>query len=185
MRTAETYLLIILVILISWACPKVSRCVELKPAQYDNLNYVCVRFKGFPFGVLWKLRTLAPTVRQQLPEGLHIGLEKRSGQGSLIFSYQVKTGGALVSMRYQGPTVFQSSISTQTGSPSQLNQHFLLSKDSNTMVIETLKELFINFCLTWEKEQLPANVEKIVPSGIRIASSYPDPFSINPFTLNP
>lgn len=192
MKAAETCLLILLAILPLWVYPTVSNSAELKqkmssslPAQYDDLNYVCVQFKGFPFGVLWKLRELAPTIRQQLPEGLHVGLEKRSGQGSLLFSYQKKPEGVLVSMRYQNPTVFHSSSSTLIGSPSQLNQQLLLSEGSNAKVVETLKDLFIRFCLTWEKDQIPSDVEKIVSSGIRIASVYPDRLYPNSFVLNP
>lgn len=192
MKAAEFCLLVLLAILPLWVCPTLSNAVELNqkmssslPAQYDDLNYVCLQFKGFPLGVLWKLRALAPTIRQQLPDGLHVGLEKKNGQGSLVFSYQKKPEGVLVSMRYQGPTVFHSSLSVLTGSPSQLNQQLFLSEGSNAMVIETLKDLFIRFCVAWEKDRIPSDVEEIVSSGIRIANSYPDRFPVNPFAFNP
>lgn len=186
MRYSKTWLFILLCILPLWICPTVSSSAELKqtvdfslPGQYDDLSYVCVKFKGFPLRVLWKLSKMAPTIRQQLPEGLHVGREKRSGQGYLLFSYRKKPEGIQLSMRYQGPTVFRSSTSALNGSPSQLNQQLLLMEDSNTMVIETLKELFIRFCLAWEKDRIPADVEEIVSSGIRIATSYPERISLD------
>lgn len=185
MKPTYTLLLILLVSLPLWLSPTVSYSGELSqaenfsiPAQYDDLHYVCVQFEGFPFGVLWKLRTLAPSVRQMLPEGLHVGREKRSGQGSLIFSYQKKPEGVLLSMHYQGPTVFRLSTSFLNGSPSKLNQQLILREDSNAMVVETLKDLFIRFCLAWERDRIPADVEKIM-TGVRIASSYPEPISFN------
>ncbi len=184
MKSSKTILVLLLVILSFWICPKISSAAEPKkpvafsiPSQYDDLSYVCVQFKGFPFGVLWHLRGMASSIKQQIPEGLHVGREMKSGQGYLLFSYQKKPEGVLLSMRYQRLSAFSSQASVMDVSSAPVDHQFLISEDSDSMVMETLKELFSRFCLAWQQDRIPADLEEIMSGGIKIASIDPAPLS--------
>lgn len=187
-KIITVFLLFILPLLVS---PKISMASGPKglvttslPSQYDDLSYVCVNFKGFPFGVLWKLRGMASTIKQEIPEGLRVGREMKNGQGYLLFSYQKKTEGVLLSMRYQRLAGSTLTASTDANPMEPLTEQLLLSDNSTSRVIESLRALFFRFCLTWEQERIPSDLKEIMSSGIHIASSDPDPYAPGSLTFD-
>ncbi|MEJ2691118.1 MAG: hypothetical protein P8130_14480, partial [Deltaproteobacteria bacterium] len=145
---------------------------------------VCVQFKGFPLWVLWQLRKMESSIKQQIPEGLQVGREMKSGQGYLVFTYRKRPDGVILSMRYRRLSVFDSRISTMGDAPLLLNQQFILSDKSNPAVLESLRKLFSRCCLAWEKDRIPVGLEEIVDSGLRIVTSHPDRNSFNSIAFN-
>ena len=168
MKSSKYCLLIPLVALLLFVGPKITKAAEpdgdqdltIRPLDHD-INYVCVAFKDFPFMVLWQLKDMASSLKQEIPAGLSVGKEAKEDQGYLEVSYKHRDDGVLLSMSFHRLPADDSPLSPDERSPSLLTQESLLSNPSSSMIAETLRDLFSRFRLAWEQNQIPANEEEI------------------------
>lgn len=177
MKSSKVWLVLLLLFaLILCNCPKVSNAAEAEEpvdfsvsSQSFAVNYVCVQLKDFPFLVLWRLKNMASTIKQEIPQGLRVGREKIKDQGYLLFSYQKRSDGVLLSMSFQRISDDSSSVSAVADTLSPLNQQRILNNPTNGTITETLKDLFSSFCLAWEKNSSTSTrEEEIVLSGKKL-----------------
>ena len=171
MKSSKFWLIILLLsALILCNCPKVSTAAE--PEEFVDfsvsapsfaVSYVCVQLKDFPLGVLWRLKDMASSIKQEIPKGLSVGREKIKDQGFLLFSYQKKEDGVLLSMSFQRLSEDPSYLTAVAETVSSLSEQRIVSDPSGDMITETLRDLFSTFCLAWEENSiLPMQEDKIV-----------------------
>lgn len=130
------------------------------PAVKDlqEMSYIRLEFKDFPFLILLTIKKLAPSLKGAMPADLDIGLKDAEGQGKLIFSYNRE--GELVHLRMLlVQTVHDVGTHAAVESISALSLERSIRNPPSDMVADTLKDFFISFCDTWESNRLFSSVD--------------------------
>ena len=186
MKSSKFCLVLLVMAMGLWVCPRICKAIE--PNEYADyapsqpsysLDYVGVQFEDFPFWLLRQIRNMAPAIRQEMPQGLQIGLKKKEDKGLLQFSYQESSEGVLLSMRFQHLSLCPYCTSDMDDAPLLLDERRFLIDPSDTMITDTLRELFSSFCIAWEQNRIADAETEIVSTGLKDSTGYPERISLS------